>query len=126
MRANSTINQIQPADFLFESNPNPMFIVEKDTLAFLDANEAAVAHYGYSRDELLSKTILDIRPEEDVPELLEYIRTGKVRDTHHIWRHRKQDGTTIHIHAVGRDIFFDSQPAMLVTIQDVSDQVRLE
>jgi two-component system cell cycle sensor histidine kinase/response regulator CckA len=126
MRVKSIGRKIEPADFLFANNPGPMFVFDKNTYAFLDANEAAVAQYGYSREEFLSKTILDIRPEEDIPELLEYIRTDKIRDAYHVWRHRKRDGTTIYVRAQGRDITFDSHPAVLVSVQDVSDQVRLQ
>jgi len=48
---------------LFESNPMPMWVFERHSLKFLAVNEAAIRHYGYSRDELLSMTIADIRPE---------------------------------------------------------------
>ena len=47
---------------LFDGNPLPMWAFDPETLAFLDVNEAAVRHYGYSREEFLSMTILDIRP----------------------------------------------------------------
>jgi PAS domain-containing protein len=46
---------------LFETNPLPMWVYDRDTLGFLAVNEAAVAHYGYSRDEFLSMTIKDIK-----------------------------------------------------------------
>lgn len=39
---------------LFESSPVPMWVYEADTLRFLAVNRAAVATYGYSRDELLA------------------------------------------------------------------------
>jgi PAS domain S-box-containing protein len=57
--------------FLFKSNPLPMWIYDKVTLAFLDVNDKAVEKYGYTREEFLSMTIKDIRPAEDVPSLLQ-------------------------------------------------------
>jgi PAS domain S-box-containing protein len=39
---------------LFHNSPNPMWIVEVDTLKFKEVNEAAIKHYGYSRDEFLN------------------------------------------------------------------------
>jgi PAS domain S-box-containing protein len=51
---------------LFEANPQPMFVFDLETLSFLDVNDAAVRHYGYSREEFLKMTILDIRPPYDV------------------------------------------------------------
>lgn len=47
-----------------------MWIYDIHSLAFLEVNEAAVKHYGYSRDEFLKMTIKDIRPPEDIPLLL--------------------------------------------------------
>ena len=46
---------------LFEQNPNPMWVYDVETLGFLAVNDAAVAKYGYSRDEFLAMTIADIR-----------------------------------------------------------------
>jgi two-component system cell cycle sensor histidine kinase/response regulator CckA len=125
-RTKSSSKKILPASFLFDSNPSPMFIVDTQTHAFLDINEAAVTHYGYSREEFLSKTILDIRPVEDVPDFINSIHTGSIRDAGHVWRHQKSDGTVIHIRALAQEIKFGSRHVLLVTIHDVSDQIRLE
>src|SRR5205823_8404810 len=54
---------------LFESNPNPMWIFDVETLSFLAVNAAAVRHYGYSQEEFQAMTIKDIRPPEDVAAL---------------------------------------------------------
>ena len=51
---------------LFESNPHPMWVYDVESLKFLTVNDAAVAHYGYSREEFLAMTIMDIRPVEDI------------------------------------------------------------
>ncbi len=58
---------------LFESNPHPMWIYDLETLSFLAVNNAAIHEYGFSRDEFLSMTIKDIRPKEDVDDLMENI-----------------------------------------------------
>ncbi|MGE5726876.1 MAG: PAS domain-containing protein, partial [Acidobacteriota bacterium] len=51
----------------FAKNSHPMWVYDRETLAFLDVNEAAVRKYGYSRAQFLAMTIADIRPEEDLP-----------------------------------------------------------
>src|SRR5437879_5807034 len=51
---------------LFDSNPLPMWVFDRDTLRFLEVNGAAVAHYGYTREEFLAMRITDIRPPEDL------------------------------------------------------------
>ena len=52
---------------LFDISPQPSWIYDIKTLEFLDVNEAAVLHYGYSREEFLQMTLRDIRPPEDIP-----------------------------------------------------------
>src|SRR5262249_42038954 len=52
---------------LFENTPQPMWVYDRETLAFLAVNEAACRHYGYSREEFLRMKVQDIRPAEDVP-----------------------------------------------------------
>ena len=55
---------------LFDHSPFPKLLFDNETLCFLAVNDAAVAHYGYSRDEFLQMTIADVRPRGDVPAFL--------------------------------------------------------
>src|SRR3989442_8821448 len=52
---------------MFESNPHPMWVVDRETFRFLAVNDAAVGHYGYARGEVLAMNILNIRPPDDAP-----------------------------------------------------------
>src|SRR5438552_2208272 len=81
---------------VFENNPQPMWVFDEETMAFLAVNEALCRHYGYSREEFLGMTIEDIRPSEDVPVLFESLATES-REFYRagVWRHRTRDGTTI-------------------------------
>ena len=83
---------------LFESSPIPMWVFDRQTLKFLAVNEAAVRHYGFSGPEFLTMTIADIRPEEDIPHLLEATakKVHGLQDSE-IWRHRKKDGAIIKV-----------------------------
>src|SRR5438309_390940 len=77
---------------LFESNPCPMYLCEEQTLEFLAVNDAAVKHYGYSREEFLRMTALDIRPDDQVPALLDYVAKNTAsHDAAGVWMHRKKD-----------------------------------
>src|SRR5260370_32601358 len=49
---------------LFQSNPHPTWVYDIETLRFLVVNDAAVARYGFSREEFLAMTINDILPEK--------------------------------------------------------------
>ncbi|HWS13426.1 MAG TPA: PAS domain S-box protein, partial [Rhodocyclaceae bacterium] len=108
---------------LFESNPHPMWIYDVDTLAFLSVNDAAIAHYGYSREEFLSMTIADIRPAADVPALLRNVaRVDRGLDRAGVWRHRKKDGTAIEVEIISSALTVDGRRAELVLAHDVTAQ----
>ena len=112
---------------LFESNPQPMWVYDLETLRFLAVNEAAVRHYGYSRAEFLDMTLKDIRPHEEVPELLAYLaaRTADV-DRAREWRHRKKDGTLINVAVTANRLNFAGRRAEFVLAQDVTERKQAE
>src|ERR1700681_1909644 len=83
---------------LFINNPQPMWVYDLKTLQFLEVNDAAVNHYGYSRDEFLRMLLTDIRPQEDVPRLLENVAGARVGLQHTgEWRHTLKDGRLIDV-----------------------------
>jgi two-component system cell cycle sensor histidine kinase/response regulator CckA len=112
---------------LFESNPEAMFVYDAVSLRFLAVNEAAVRNYGYSREEFLGMTLLDIRPEEEAGKLvatLAQYRGGTARATG--LRHRNRDGTLMDVEVTFDDIDFEGRPARLAVVEDVTEQRRLE
>lgn len=113
---------------LFESNPLPVWVYDLETLAFLAVNEAAVKHYGYSREEFLRMTLKDIRPPEDVPLLLE--RLSKPGIGFHLsdvcWRHRKKDGTIIYVEITCHSFVFEERIAEVVLAHDITERKRSE
>ncbi len=120
--------ETQPASeasyrLLFDNNPQPMWVYDLDTLAFLAVNDAAVYHYGYTRAEFLGMTIKDIRPPEDVAALLDNVaHTTAVLDPADTWRHRKQDGTIIEVDITSHSLTFAGRPARLVLAHDVTER----
>jgi two-component system CheB/CheR fusion protein len=113
---------------LFEHNPHPMWVYDLDTLRFLAVNDAAIHHYGYSREDFLSMSITDIRPAEDIPALLETIARspGKGLDTSGVWRHRKKDGRLIYVDIVSHPLPFHGRRGKLVLATDITERKRAE
>ena len=110
---------------LFGSNPQPMWVFDVDTLAFLEVNEAATRHYGYSRDEFLSMTILDIMPPEDAPGLRHGLeRTGTHRGDVALIQHQRKDGTILDMELVSHEMELDGRRARLVLATDISERTR--
>ena len=106
---------------IFDANPHPMWVHDFKTLRFLEVNDAAIKHYGYSREEFLAMTTKDIRPPEEVPLLLdkvEAVAAGK--NEVGVWHHRKRDGTLIEVKVSANMIEFDGHPAAVVMAEDIT------
>lgn len=112
---------------LFESNPLPMWVYDFETLRFLEVNDAAIRHYGYSREEFLSMTITEIRPQEDLEALLDHVtHVNSPFGMTHIWRHRKKDGTIIDVEITAHSLDLNGRPARLVLANDMTERRTLE
>jgi len=113
---------------LFEGNPLPMWIFDLDTHAILEVNEAAVRHYGYSRQEFLRLTLTDLRPAEDLPRLAEHL--PRTRDNPSPgttqWRHRTKDGRLIDVEVTSFRVTFVGRAAKVVLANDVTARKRAE
>lgn len=113
---------------LFESNPHPMWVYDVETLAFLAVNEAAIAHYGYSRTEFLEMILLDLYGEEDRPtlpnrrqELFTPDRPGVSEQ-----RHRKKDGTAIDVETSSYALTLVGREARAVLVTDITECKRIQ
>src|SRR5208282_3055427 len=110
---------------LFEDNPLPMWVFDRETLRFLEANHAAVAHYGYTHEEFLSMTIADIRPPEDVPRLKETVAGATGLASSGQWRHRLRDGRLIDVEVSSHAITHGGRQAVLSVVQDITQRKQL-
>ena len=112
---------------LFYQNPLPMWVFDRETRSFLEVNDAAVAHYRYSRDEFLSMTIFDIRPREDAPKLEEDLRAQRSGfwDAG-VWRHQLKDGRIIRVQVASHLTEWRGRDAILVVAEDITESKRNE
>ncbi len=112
---------------LFASNPLAMWIYDVATLRILAVNDAAVATYGYSREEFIGLALTDIRPASDVPRLQRVaaaVRNDMGRSGP--WQHRRKDGSLVDVEITSHPITFEGRAAKLVLAQDVTDRLRAE
>jgi PAS domain S-box-containing protein len=111
---------------LFESNPVPMWVYDRQTLSFLEVNEAAVQHYGYSRDQFLSMSLLDIRPEEDKAPLIDHVKgEAGTLQSEKCWRHHKANGEVIEVLTYARELTGRCN-AVLVAVVDITQRKAAE
>lgn len=112
---------------LFEQSPLPMWVVERHTMQFLAVNDAAVQHYGYSRDEFLQMTLRDVRPPEEVPKLVaDLANEAREASVLRARRHRKKDGTVIDVEVIAHETSFVEWKARLAILTDVTERKRSE
>lgn len=112
---------------LFESIPHPTWVFDAETLRFLTVNEAAVRHYGFTREEFSVMTIMDIRPPDQVPALMDKLNNTPAGASHAgIWKHRKKDGTDIYAEIITHDLILSGRNARLVLASDVTARIRAE
>jgi diguanylate cyclase (GGDEF)-like protein/PAS domain S-box-containing protein len=112
---------------LFDGNPVPMWLYDPDTLRFTGVNEAAVDHYGYSRQRFASMTLPDLWPEDE-RELHRSIAqaVGNSYYSDRTWRHIKSDDQEIEVITYARRLEFAGRQAILVAIVDVTERKQAE
>lgn len=110
---------------LFENNPQPMWVFDNDTLGFIDVNNAAIIKYGYSKEEFLKMTIKDIRPDEEVEKLDNFLASNPDVDRPStdsiIWKHKLKSGNIILVKILSHGIELEGKKARLVLINDVTE-----
>jgi diguanylate cyclase (GGDEF)-like protein/PAS domain S-box-containing protein len=111
---------------LFEANPLPMWVYDRDTLRFIEVNQAAERHYGYSRREFQAMTIGDIRPPDELPRMRETLESLGPRSEGHIFRHRKKDGSVFEAEVTSFEFDSGARRARLVIAVDVTERRQAE
>ena len=112
---------------LFSNHPHPMFVFDRETLEYLDVNDAAIKNYGYSREEFLRMNISDIRPAEDVPRLMKILNKHPLTiSALGVWKHRRKNGETFDVEITSQGIGFGNRQAVLVSAVDITARLAAE
>ena len=117
---------------LFAHNPHPMWVFDAESYKFLAVNDTAIKVYGYSREEFLRMTILDVRKTEDaVPSLAQMAPMAQMDQPELVvgrighWRHHRKDGSVMEVEVRSHVLVFDDRPAVLSLCTDVTEQNRV-
>ncbi len=115
--------------YLFNNNPASIIIWDMNTLQILEVNETAVELYGYTKEEFLKLTVLDIRPDDEKTRLLEMVeevkKTAFCKKTLR-WRHLTSQGKTIIMKITAHRIQYDGKNAVLSLGDNITEKVLLE
>lgn len=114
---------------LFNHSPLPMWIFDLKTLRFLNVNEAACEHYGFSHDEFMTMNIKDIRPESEIPQM-ESLLTKAIQTTNAsflgLMKHRKKNGEIIQVKLKTSQVNFEGRVGILVTAVDITQEINTQ
>src|SRR5580765_5647776 len=105
-----------------------MWVYDRETLAFLAVNDAAVHHYGYTRDEFLRMTLREIHLVNDVDALMKNLEATRDQSIEKgtRWRHRKRDGAIVDVEVASHQLIFASREAKLVLATDITERLKAE
>jgi PAS domain S-box-containing protein len=112
---------------VFERNPLAAWVFDTGSLRFLEVNQAARDEYGYSREEFLAMTILDVRPSHERAKVLEEVSTTP-RPAHdaEVWLHQRKDGSTLEVRIHGAEMQFHGRQARLIVAENVTEKLAID
>ncbi|MBN9595187.1 MAG: EAL domain-containing protein [Afipia sp.] len=109
---------------LFDGNPVPMIVSTQDGERIISVNDAAIAHYGYSREDFEKLKVADIQAfDQAAPWTGDQSTEERAART---WKHVKADGALIDVAIYSRLLVFEGQPAMLLALMDITERKRAE
>jgi len=114
---------------LFELSPEPMWLTDNNTRNFLDVNQAAISHYGYSKEEFLSMQAGDILSAEQsslTEEQGNCVVMNEVDIEKNYVMHRKKSGEIIKVEIEANEIEYQDGTAHLVLVSDVTEELMAD
>ena len=124
LRARSDLGESEARyRLLFERSPQALWVYDRQTLRFLAVNEAAVRRYGYSREQFLTLTLLDIRAAGDREAALAAPGLPQQGD---IWRHRTRAGDLLWVEVFSHPLVWEEQDAAMGIARDVTARLEAE
>lgn len=112
--------------YLFYNNPLPMWIFDPETYRFLEINNAAIAKYGYTREEFLTMTIKDIRPDDEIERLIASMHGRFDTDYNNsgTWEHVTKSKEVLDVEISSHPVDFENRTAILVLANDVTEKKK--
>lgn len=113
---------------LFNFSPLPQWVFDAKTLQFLDVNNAAIKHYGFSKEEFMEMTIKDIRPIGEIKKLDKILKESARKGVfkRRMVRHLKKTGEIMHVCVEANYVNFEGKAAMLVLAIDYTEKLKSE
>ena len=112
---------------LFQSIPVATLVCDTRKWRCLEANAAALAEYGYNREELLKLTLSELGLADDAERLANtMLQLGATATDAGTWTQQRKDGSTFDAELTTFRAQFARQQARIVCVRDVTRRVRME
>ncbi len=112
-----------------ERSKNEIYVFADADLRFMHANEGAQRNVGFTMEELMTRTPVDLKPEftlESFTAMVEKLRSGEEQRLAFETVHRRKDGSLYPVDIHLELTSFEGAPAFVAIIQDISERRRLE
>lgn len=110
--------------YLFEQNPNPMIIFNRDSLDIEWVNKAAIDQYGYSRKEFTSLNIKQIRPKESIPKLIQDLDKATYSNHDTTYQHLTKSGERLYVQVQAEQFDLNGKNLQLAVIHNITEKVE--
>ena len=114
-------------DLIIQGNPEPIFIYDTENLRFIEVNEAALALYGYSKNEFMQMDLTDLYTAEDIQTLLESSSAsttfGKFTGP---FKQKKKNGSFVYVEISKLSFNYNDKDAHFNIIRDVTEKLESE
>jgi len=115
---------------LFKESPCPMWILDQETLQFLEVNDAAVKQYGYSKEEFLNMKLQDIRSDGNLHKekgmtLPAVVKSQDLRAFYDLGNshHKRKNGETFYVHVYSQHLRLNDRDIVLAFLMDDNERV---
>jgi len=108
---------------IFNHIPNPVFVLDYDSLEILDCNKSVTAVYGLTRPEILGRSFLDLfLPEERSQYVLDLRSTSELNQIKQL--HKDQRRLVVNIRISPGE--YPGRKVLLVTTSDITKRLETE
>ncbi|SHJ07037.1 PAS domain S-box-containing protein [Arenibacter nanhaiticus] len=110
---------------LFKLSPLPKYIFDIDSLQIIDVNEAMINLYGYSREEFLAMTAINLRPKEEVSNFIAAIQKNKEQENaikFGVFTHQKKNGDLLRIDVTGHYLRYNNLNCLMIVCNDITEE----
>ncbi len=111
---------------LFNASPQPIYVYDVETLRIVAANEKMVQRYGWTREELLCMSALDLHPAGEEERFRRGSHEPPDVDIVRTWRHKRSNGAVFDAEVTAHDFDLDGRRLRLVIANDITERKRQE